>query len=55
MTMSIAEAKYIACSIVVKEAIWLKYFLGDLKLINNDGLIPIFIDSTLAISMVKSP
>jgi len=52
-TMSIAKAKYIACSTVVQEALWLKYFLTDLEIIGEKEPIPMNVDSTSAISMVN--
>ena len=53
MAMSIVEAEYIACSTVVKEALWLKYFLTDLEIIREKESVPMNVDSTSVISMVN--
>lgn len=51
--MSIAEAEYIACSIAVQEALWLKYSLTDLEIIGEKQHVPMNVDNTSAISMVN--
>lgn len=50
---STAEAKYIACSTTVQEALWLKYFLTDLEIIGEKKHVPVNVDSTPAISIVN--
>ena len=53
---SVCEAKYIAASDAVKEAVWLKKFIIELRVAPSlDGLILLYYDSTGAIAQAKEP
>ena len=48
------EAEYIACSITVSNAIWIKRFVDSLKLDMQDRPVNVFCDNKSAISLIKS-
>ena len=48
------EAKYIACSTAVSNAIWIKCFVDGLKLDIQDRPVNVFCDNKSAISLIKS-
>ena len=54
MILLTMEAKYIACFAAVREDVWRKRFIEDLKInINNDNLVIIYCDSQAVISFSK--
>ena len=53
---SVYEAEYIATSDAVKEAVWLRKFIDELKVAPSvDGPILLYCDNTGAISQAKEP
>ena len=54
IALSTMEAEYVACSTAVQEAVWLKRFIEDLKIVTNSSR-PVIIhcDSQAAISFTK--
>ena len=54
MTDSVCEVEYIVASDVVKEAVWLRKFIGELEVASSiDGLVLLYYNSTRAIAQVK--
>ena len=55
-TLSTIEAEYVACSVAVQEAIWLRYFLDDLEIVTSPPQpVTIYCDSQVAISAYPLP
>ena len=52
---STCEAEYIAAGEAAKEAIWIKGFVNDLKLLPNLGTVKLHVDNTSAIKLAKNP
>ena len=53
-TLSTMEAKYVACSVVVQKAIWLRRFLNNLKIVTDPPRpVIIYCDSQAAIFFTK--
>ena len=56
MTDSVCEAEYITTSDTVKEAVWPKKFITELRVAPSlDGSILLYYDSTCAIAQAKEP
>ena len=53
---SVCKVKYVAASDAIKEAVWLKKFITELRMIPSfDGLVLLYCDSTGAITQAKEP
>jgi hypothetical protein len=48
------EAKYIACSTTISNAVWIKRFVDSLKLDMQDRPVNVFCDNKSTISLIKS-
>lgn len=53
VTLSSCEAEYLAIGFGAREALWLRAFLGELKLEQEST--PVFVDNTSAIRLVENP
>lgn len=53
VSLSTAEAEYIAACLAVKESVWIQKLLCDLRYVHNP--IPIYIDNQSAIKLVRNP
>lgn len=53
VSLSTAEAEYIAASLAVKESVWIKKLLCDLGYAHNP--VPIYIDNQFTIKLVRNP
>jgi hypothetical protein len=50
---STMEAKYISCSTIVSNAVWIQHFVKSLNLGMQDGPVNVFCDNKSAISLIK--
>ena len=56
VTLSTMESEFVACTLAVQEAIWLKRFFEDLNLVSYaSGPVTVFCDSTAALDFIKDP
>ena len=55
IALSMLEAKYVACSLMIQEAVWLRRFLQDIGVIKTDfSPVTLYYDSMVALAYAKN-